>query len=211
MGILCAKATPSCGADGRAISPAVPGELAISVPTLTGVTGPAQEEYIFDHLTNPVRVTLSYPAADTNSARIAVRAKWSDPTTTPNDLSFRFVDPLHIEITRPVGFDAGAQYIFTYTAKDPKVLGLGLAAARDVVSFLRNDRTATNPLVQRDRLPILRAYAFGASQKRARAARIPEPRFQRRPGRASGCLKACCRKFPAPDTPTPMCVLDNQA
>ena len=32
-------------------------------------------------------------------------------------------------------------YEFTYTAKDPLVLGLGLAATRDLVSFLRHATT----------------------------------------------------------------------
>src|SRR6267142_5423864 len=51
-----------------------------------------------------------------------------------------------------------------YTAKDPKVMGLGFAAARDVVSFLRNERADAagnaNPLAGR----IDRAIGFGASQ-----------------------------------------------
>jgi Alpha/beta hydrolase domain len=51
-----------------------------------------------------------------------------------------------------------------YLAKDPKVMGLGLAATRDVVSFLRNDMTdaAGNPNVVAGLID--RAIGFGVSQ-----------------------------------------------
>ena len=43
-------------------------------------------------------------------------------------------------------YDQGAAFEFVYPAKDPQVLGLGLAATRDVISFLRHDTSAENPL-----------------------------------------------------------------
>lgn len=45
------------------------------------------------------------------------------------------------------GFEAGALYQLVYTAKDPLVLGIGLAATRDLVSFLRhaNSDDSGNP------------------------------------------------------------------
>ena len=55
----------------------------------------------------------------------------------PRALEFKFESPTKISIKRPEGFDAGAIYEFIYTAKDPKVMGLGFAATRDIVSFLR--------------------------------------------------------------------------
>ena len=69
-----------------------------------------------------------------------------------------------ISIKRPDGFDAGAIYEFIYTAKDPKVMGLGFAATRDIVSFLRHETAdaagTANPLAGR----IDRAIGFGLSQ-----------------------------------------------
>src|SRR5205085_1550844 len=59
------------------------------------------------------------------------------------------------------GFDAGALYEVMYTARDPAVLGLGLAATRDVVSFLRRNTTAANPLAGGY---AQRAIGFGVSQ-----------------------------------------------
>jgi Alpha/beta hydrolase domain len=65
---------------------------------------------------------------------------------------------------RKKGFDAGALYEITYTARDPAVLGLGFAATRDVVSFLRRDTTLANPLAAGRDSFASRAIGFGVSQ-----------------------------------------------
>jgi hypothetical protein len=60
------------------------------------------------------------------------------------------VDDKTIRIDRPADFDAGAIYEFTYTARDPKVMGIGFAAVRDLVTFLKHAAADTrgnpNPL-----------------------------------------------------------------
>jgi hypothetical protein len=138
-----------------------PGELGIDAPTLKGVTGPAREEFIFDN-TRPVSTgALTWPTADEPNISVTVRAKAFDPRVTPADLRFRLVDPTHIEITKPAGYDAGALYEVRYTARDPKVLGVGFAVTRDLVSFLRNDRSAANPLAD---ARFTRALGYGSSQ-----------------------------------------------
>jgi len=53
------------------------------------------------------------------------------------------------------GFDTNHLYELVYRARDPLVLGLGLAATRDVVSFLRHAGGTANPLAGRIR------YALG--------------------------------------------------
>jgi hypothetical protein len=62
------------------------------------------------------------------------------------------------------GFDADQLYQVVYAAKDPLVLGIGLAATRDIVSFLRyserGDDGAPNPVAGLVR----RAIGFGTSQ-----------------------------------------------
>ena len=59
-------------------------------------------------------------------------------------------DPDPTRICLKGGFDPGQLYQVVYTAKDPLVLGIGLAATRDIVSFLRystsGDDGATNPV-----------------------------------------------------------------
>ena len=142
------------------------GRMTFSPPIVPGVTGPAREDFIFDHMDNPAGATLSYPAADLDPAhaKISVRQREADPRDTPAGLEAKFDGPTKISIKRPEGFDAGAIYEFIYTARDPKVMGLGFAATRDIVSFLRNEATdaagTANPLAGR----IDRAIGFGASQ-----------------------------------------------
>jgi hypothetical protein len=138
------------------------GRMIFSPPIAAGITGLAREDFIFDNTDGLASAPLSYPAADLDPAhaRLSVRQREADPRSTPAGLEFGFDDPTKITITRPDGFDAGAIYEFIYTAKDPKVMGLGFAATRDIVSFLHNESADTNPLKGR----IDRAIGFGASQ-----------------------------------------------
>ena len=57
------------------------------------------------------------------------------------------------------GFDPARLYELVYTAKDPFVLGVGLAALRDVVSFFRHE-SKDNPLAGR----ITHVVGYGVSQ-----------------------------------------------
>ncbi len=107
------------------------------------IVGPALEEFIFDDTERVSRRRLTYPAAslDASGGMISVRANQGAPRTTPPDLSWKFLNPTEIEVTRPAGFDGGAIYEFIYMATEPKVMGLGFAAVRDAISFLRYDET----------------------------------------------------------------------
>jgi hypothetical protein len=142
------------------------GRMIFSPPVLPEVSGLAREDFVFDHLDNPANAALSYPAADLDPAhaKLSVRQREADSRATPAGLAVKFESPSKISISRPEGFDAGAIYEFIYTAKDPKVMGLGFAATRDIVSFLRNETAdaagTVNPLMGR----IDRAIGFGASQ-----------------------------------------------
>jgi hypothetical protein len=106
--------------------------------------------------------TLSYRAADLDQdkASLTVRQREKDKRVTPPGLAWRYLDADHIEITRAPGFDRGAIYEFIYSAKDPAVMGIGFAAIRDLVSFLRYDQSFENPLRGQTR----HAVGFGISQ-----------------------------------------------
>jgi hypothetical protein len=146
------------------------GRVRLDVPVLTGVTGRDRIEFIFDDLTNPAEATLAYPAADLDPehATLTVRQRAGDSRRTPAGLSFTYKSPTTIVVNRPQGFDAGAIYELTYPARDPIVMGLGFAAPRDIVSFLRYEKTDRagnpNPLAPGGVPMIERAYAFGRSQ-----------------------------------------------
>lgn len=145
--------------------PSAPGQLALAAPVLHGVTGPSRDEFVFDHGRNPATASLSWPMAEPAELRVTVRARWSDARQTPPDLAVRATGPQSIEVTRPSqGFDAGALYEVTYTARDPAVLGLGFAATRDVTAFLRHEGGSANPLAAGGRSSVRRAIGFGVSQ-----------------------------------------------
>ena len=118
-------------------------------PDGSSIIGPALEEFIFNDADTHATVRLTYSAAsfDPKRAMLTVRRDQSAPRLTPDTLTWGFVDADEIRIERPAGFDGGAIYEFTYAAKDPIVMGLGFAAMRDVISFLRYDSTdsAGNP------------------------------------------------------------------
>jgi Alpha/beta hydrolase domain len=71
-------------------------------------------------------------------------------------------DPAKISIKG--GFDPSYLYELSYTAKDPLVMGIGLAATRDIVSFFRHetqdDTHAINPVAGR----VTHVIAQGVSQ-----------------------------------------------
>lgn len=63
------------------------------------------------------------------------------------------------------GFRAGYIYELVCEAEGPIVQGLGYAATRDLISFLRHDGSEQNPLRGGDgKSPITRAHGFGVSQ-----------------------------------------------
>ncbi|ALM86829.1 hypothetical protein ASB57_07715 [Bordetella sp. N] len=145
--------------------PTKPGELGLKSPVLAGVSGPVREEVIFDDSSNPGKATLQWPLADPSSLAVTVRQRWNDDRQTPTDMSVRATGAQTIEIQRPAqGFDAGALYEVTYTAKDPAILGLAFAATRDISAFLRRDGTSANPLARDGHPTIQHAIGFGISQ-----------------------------------------------
>ena len=104
---------------------------------------------------------LSYEMATQEGARLTVRERQAD---LPQDAAWTTIDAKTIKLASD-GLEGskpkpGYLYEFIYQATNPKVQGLGFAATRDFVSFLRHDRrgrAATGG-------PIDHALAFGISQ-----------------------------------------------
>jgi hypothetical protein len=72
---------------------------------------------------------------------------------------------VELEMTLPAGFEPGAIYELIYEARGAVVQGTGFAAMRDVVSFLRYDRSEMNPLRHGDGTPLAeRVIGHGLSQ-----------------------------------------------
>lgn len=152
-----------------------PGEnrLLAGFPVATGrdapIVGTSREEFIFGYTDSPAIAPLTYPAnvRDQSIATLTVRQHEQDARVPVQ--RWRYVSPTQIEIDLPVGFDAGAIYEFIYPARDPIVMGLGFAAVRDVVAFMRNaaadDSGRANPLNLDTGGPAVeQVIAYGRSQ-----------------------------------------------
>lgn len=149
---------------------AAPHALALEVPVAPGVEGPVWDEFLFNDA-RALRARLSFaPAsADKARARLSVREKNEDAPAPVPTAGWEFADARTIRLL-PAGtpFRAGALYQLSYLARDPPVAGIGYAATRDFVAFLRyaqKDRAGSaNPLGPEGRHKIAYALAHGTSQ-----------------------------------------------
>jgi Alpha/beta hydrolase domain len=145
-------------------------QLPIATERSTAIVATSRDEFIFEHTHSPVSISLSYPAdtLDQGAATLTVRQREQDQRTVLSPEHWRFKSNTRIEINRPAGFDASAIYEFIYPARDPIVMGLGFAAVRDLVAFMRHDSAdmdgRPNPLNLDGRPGIDYVLAYGASQ-----------------------------------------------
>lgn len=116
------------------------------------------------------RQHLPHPPADPNdpSAMLLVRDHPNSPARAISRDKWTFVrvedeqvepDPCHVHLKS--GFEPGKIYQLVYETKGSKVVGLGFAAVRDIVSFLKYAPAEVGNPCAGD---IQHAYAFGASQ-----------------------------------------------
>src|SRR2546425_4471657 len=159
-------------------APAANGGMRIRVPVATDGGKPIvrtiRDEFVFGTRLPAASPTapLSYEAASLEpaSARLTVRARESDPPVAVPSAAWTFKGPRAIApLPEGTPFQPGLIYGFRYAAKDPKVLGIGFAATRDLVSFLRHDATdrggTPNPvMLGPDVTGIRAALAIGISQ-----------------------------------------------
>ena len=147
------------------------GRLNVTLPVAVNrdgspIVGPSLEELVIDNDTTTTG-RLTYPAAthDTTQATLTVRTRYGDAPQALAPDAWEYVDARTIRLL-PGGtaFRQGSLYHLTYPATEPMVAGLGMAAVRDAVAFLRHaaadDAGSANPLAGR----IRHAYAFAISQ-----------------------------------------------
>lgn len=106
--------------------------------------------YPVDDPANPLNV-LTVRDTPTGQRQTVPRAEWSFAHMVGRDLE---ADPRYVHLKS--GFVPGNIYELVYTAKNPAVVGVGLAAVRDFLSYLKYDPQAT--------APVKRVYAVGISQ-----------------------------------------------
>lgn len=122
---------------------------------------------------SPWGTPAAYPTVSLEDpdAVLTMRARRQDPASVVPRDAWAFArseegkvvpDPTSLYLEE--GFKPGWLYELVYTARDPRVSGLGLAGLRDAVSFFRytkeDQQKTANPMYQ----AIDRAYIFGISQ-----------------------------------------------
>ncbi len=107
-----------------------------------------------------MRLTHEAATQDMSQAKLTARRAEADPRQEIPASGWKYVNAREIALL-PEGTNPqpGTIYELHYPAQNPKVLGIGLAATRDLVSFLRHDQSANNPA----RPGIKAALAFGSS------------------------------------------------
>ena len=77
-----------------------------------------------------------------------------------------------LEMTLTDGFEPGVIYEFIYEARGSVVQGTGFAAMRDLVSFLKHDRSDMNPLRRPDGAPVVDRFIGQGLSQSGRAIRM---------------------------------------
>ncbi|HEY2026096.1 MAG TPA: alpha/beta hydrolase domain-containing protein, partial [Gemmatimonadaceae bacterium] len=155
------------GSNGLHFTPPVAGDSAHPI------TGLVRSDITVDAPTHTIPLghrvgssqALGYPVSDTADAAnvLTVRDLPLAPRRTIPRSAWRFAreeqgqvvfDPRSVYMAG--GFEAGKIYEVVYRATDPVVVGTGLAAVRDMISYLKHDSTAIAPTTY--------GIAYGVSQ-----------------------------------------------
>ena len=120
-------------------SDALRANLPVALQDGKPIVGASREEFTDVPAGPSFTSVLTYPAAalDSSAANLTVREHETDARQPLPASSWRFVDANHVQITAAPGFDRGAIYELIYPATNELVAGVGFAAMRDLMSFLR--------------------------------------------------------------------------
>lgn len=125
------------------------GTFKVYAPVVPAVTGPVRIEIIPNQ--KQTADNLPYPLADLQSGTLTVRdAPYGPRSVIPKTQWHYSADQKRVEY--PAGFEPGRIYEFVYMAKDSVVAGVGMAAIRDYIAYMKQ------------RGEVKRALAFGISQ-----------------------------------------------
>ncbi len=147
--------------------PTRPGLLRLTTPSVKGVTGTVRSEFVSQTKVKSFSLAdrnhIAYDVADPSEdkAQLTVRDKPNGPRRTIPRSAWSFSDSSHVQMD--AGFVPGKLYDIVYTAKDPQLVGLSMAATRDLISFLKYGGNETS-LLGDQRRHIKRAIGFGTSQ-----------------------------------------------
>jgi len=144
--------------------PDEPQRLRLYAPVIKGITGTVRSNFVLPRRQDSVLLSdrdhIAYRVADPKGATLSVRSRAGEkPVFIPRE-KWRFSGPTHVALDG--GFEPGKLYEVIYRSQDPALVGLGPAAVRDLISFLKYGG-ASDALA--DKRPHLkRAIGFGSSQ-----------------------------------------------
>jgi hypothetical protein len=134
--------------------PERPGVLRMEMPIATEggrrITGLVRGNFILDQRTSTApladRDHKAYPVLDPDSPDNVMTVR--DEPTAKGQLiprsRWHFTGDGMVALDG--GFEPGRIYDVVYRSVDPRVVGIGLSGTRDLVSFMKYDRTAANPM-----------------------------------------------------------------
>ena len=131
------------------------------------ITGLVRSEFVLDRKETSYsladREHIPYPALNPDDARLTLTVRdWREaPRRTLPRADWRIED--RTRIVMAAGFEPGKIYELVYTAQDPVLVGLGPAAVRDLISFLKYGGNGAGVLGDAGQY-LKRAYGFGISQ-----------------------------------------------
>jgi hypothetical protein len=107
------------------------------------------------------RATMTVRERPLEPRRPVPREKWQLHVSSAGDDPWQLPK---VEVEMPAGMQAGHIYELIYEAQHPLVMGVGLAAVRDLITALKHGEGRDNPLVRDGQSFIRRAHGFGVSQ-----------------------------------------------
>jgi Alpha/beta hydrolase domain len=153
-------------ADGKAITQTITVDFVFTKPAYTVSVGYDGGD------------TRPYPAVleRASEAQLYRRAGASAPRETISKSEWSFgkcadgknTTASDVDVCYPAGFTTNYLYDLVYVARDPVVMGIGFASTRDLMSFLRHERSEANPMMRGGTAnvadPVRFAIGFGRSQ-----------------------------------------------
>jgi hypothetical protein len=138
--------------------------LRLYAPVVKGIVGTLRSNFVLSRPQESVllsdRKHIAYRVTSAAGATLSVRSRAeATPDFIPRG-KWRFPDSTHVALDG--GFEAGKIYEVIYKSQDPAVVGLGPAAVRDLISFLKYGG-ACEALADK-RPQFKRALGFGTSQ-----------------------------------------------
>lgn len=132
------------GWDGQVANDTSPDTLKITLPVArnadgSSITGPSYEYIVVDNATTRSFTTYYKTAStDTTRATLTKRQFLTDTPTVVAPTEWSWTSPNTIALAGGAAFQQSWIYELNFTAVDPYVAGIGFAAQRDFVSFLRS-------------------------------------------------------------------------